>query len=61
MGSEGEVAEQVEGEVHRDHRGVHPVLQEGAGAAKSDGGLHVPGDNLSLLLIIRFWPRIGQV
>ena len=43
MGSEGEVAEQVEGEVHRDHRGVHPVLQERIGAAQPDGRFHISG------------------
>ena len=37
VGAEGEAAQPVEGAVHRHHRGVHPVLQEGAGAAQSDG------------------------
>lgn len=37
VGAEGEAAQPVEGAVHRHHRGVHPVLQEGAGAAQPDG------------------------
>ena len=53
MGAEGEAAQSVEGAVHRHHRGVHPVLQEGAGTAQPDGGLHVPGEYQGHVLQIR--------
>ena len=51
MGAEGETPEQMEGEIHSYHRGVHSVFQEGIGSAQSDGRFHISGklDNCRLI------------
>ena len=43
VGSEGEAVEQVEGEVHSDHGGVHSVFQERFGSTESNGRFSFSG------------------
>ena len=50
VGSEGKTPEQVEGEIHCDHRGIYSVFQERIGSTQSDGRFHLSGNLLITFL-----------